>query len=269
MSEFLDPPAVVPTTLRTGATRASLPRSAERLVYLALAVAITAAIVLGFARTFFFRPWFPEWARLHGAPEPIFYVHGVAFAAWLLLLLAQTSLVTAGRVDLHRRLGWAGAVLAVLMVVLGTVGSLLAAGRPTGFVDIPMPPLQFLVVPLNLIVLFAVFVTLAVVNRRRPQSHKRYMLLASIALIEAGVGRWPFAIMNTSSPVPGLGMIELVTDLFLLPMLVWDIASRGRPHPVTVWGGAALILNQLLRMKLAATGAWLAFAGWAVGLVSR
>jgi hypothetical protein len=179
-------------------------------------------VVLGFARTFFFRAWYPEWARAHGAPETIFYVHGVAFAA----------------------------------------------GRPTGFIDIPMPPLQFLVVPFNLIVLFAVFVSLAIVNRRRPQSHKRYMILASIALIEAGVGRWPFAGMNSPSPVPGLGMIELCVDLFLVPMIVWDIVSRGRPHPVTVWGGAALISNQLLRFQLAATGAWLAFAGWAVSLVS-
>jgi hypothetical protein len=258
----------VPTTLRAGATRLRIRWSAERGVYLGLAIAITAAIVLGFARTFFLRAWYPEWASAHGAPETIFYVHGVAFAAWFLLLLAQTSLVTAGRVDVHRRLGWAGAALAVVMIVLGIVGSLIAAGRPTGFIDIPMPPLQFLVVPFNLIVLFAVFVSLAIVNRRRSQSHKRYMILASIALIEAGVGRWPFAVMNSPSPVPGLGMIELCVDLFLVPMIVWDIVSRGRPHPVTVWGGAALILNQLLRMKLAATGAWLAFAGWAVSLVS-
>jgi hypothetical protein len=147
------------------------------------------------------------------------------------------------------------------MVVLGVVGSLIAAGRSTGFVNVSVPPLQFLVVPLNLIVLFAVFVSLAIVNRRRPQSHKRYMILASIALIEAGVARWPFAW--------GLGMMELSVDLFLVPLIVWDVVSRGRPHPVTMWGGAVLIANQLLRMKLAATGPWLAFAGWAVSLVSR
>jgi len=69
------------------------------------------APVIGFARTFFFRPWYPQYAHAHGAPESIFYVHGVAFTAWLLLLLAQTSLVTAGRVDVHRRLGWVGAAL--------------------------------------------------------------------------------------------------------------------------------------------------------------
>ena len=47
------------------------------------------------------------------------------------------------------------------------MGSLIAAARPSGFIDIPMPPLQFLVVPFNLIVLFAVFVTLAILNRGR------------------------------------------------------------------------------------------------------
>ena len=67
-------------------------------------------------------------------------MHGIAFTAWLLLLLVQTSLVAAGRVDLHRRLGLGGAALAAVMVVLGTIGSLVAAARPTGFFDVPMPP---------------------------------------------------------------------------------------------------------------------------------
>ncbi len=246
-----------------------LPWSAERLFYLGLAAALTGAVFLGFARTFFLRQWFPEWARAHGAPETIFYVHGVVFAGWFLLLLVQPSLVTAGRVDLHRRLGVVGAGLAVAMVILGTVGALIAAGRPTGFVDVPVPPLQFLVVPLAIIALFGVFVTLAILNRRRPQSHKRYMMLASIALVEAGVARWPFAVMAAPSPVPGFSTLELFVDLFLLPMVIWDLASRGRVHPVTLWGGLALIAAQPLRMMLAATPAWLAFAGWAVSLLPR
>jgi hypothetical protein len=62
-------------------------------------------------------------------------------------------------------------------------------------------------------------------------------------------------------------MTELCLDLFLVPMLIWDLASRGRPHPVTVWGGLALIASQPLRFWLMGTHAWLAFAGWAVGLL--
>jgi hypothetical protein len=147
-------------------------------------------------------------------PACIFRRHGVAFAAWLLLLLTQTSLVAAGRVDLHRRLGVVGAGLAVAMLVLGIIGSLMAASRPTGFVNVSVPHLQFLVVPLFALGLFVAFVSLALLNRRRPQHHKRLMLLATIALAEAGVARWPFAFMHTALPIPGIGMTELCLDLF-------------------------------------------------------
>jgi hypothetical protein len=90
--------------------------SAERRFHVGFATALAAAVFLGFSRTFFLRPWFPEWAQAHGAPETFFYVHGVVFAGWFLLLIAQPLLVGAGRVDLHRRLGWFGAGLAVVMV---------------------------------------------------------------------------------------------------------------------------------------------------------
>ncbi len=241
--------------------------SSERLFYTGFAVAITTAVVLGFGRTFFFRAWYPDWARLHGAPETFFLIHGVAFAAWLLLLLTQTSLVAAGRVDLHRRLGVFGAGLAIVMLVLGTVGALMAASRPAGFINVTVPPLQFLAVPLFALGGFAAFVSLALLNRRRPQHHKRFMLLGTIALAEAAVARWPFAFMHTPLLIPGIGMIELCLDLFLVPILIWDLASRGRPHPVTLWGGLALIASQPLRFWLMGTPAWLAFAGWAVGLL--
>ena len=243
--------------------------SAEHRFYVGFAATITAAVVLGFSRTFFLRAWYPEWAQAHGAPEPFFYFHGSVFTGWFLLLLAQPSLVAIGRVDLHRRLGRLGAGLAVLMVLLGTVGALMAAGRPTGFIGVPLPPLQFLVVPLADILLFGTFVTLAIVKRRTPQSHKRYMLLASIAIAEAGVARWPFAVMAAAVPVPGFDMTDVFVDLFLVPMVVWDLASRGRVHPVTLWGGVVLIALQPLRMMLSGTHAWLAFAAWAVGLVGR
>jgi hypothetical protein len=269
MGETLEPLPAGGAGARVAAT-ARRPRwTAERRFYLGLAAAATGAVLLGFARTFFLRPLFPEWARVHGAPEPIFYVHGALYTGWFVLLLVQASLVATRRVHLHRRLGWIGAGLALAMVLVGTIGALIAAGRSRGFIDVPVPPLQFLVVPFTLVVLFATFVTLAILNRNVPQTHKRLMMLASLTLIEAGVARWPFAAMNAPSPVPGLGMIEFSVDLFLVPMIVWDFVSRGRPHPVTLWGGAALILNQLLRMPLAGTGAWLAFAGWAVNLVGR
>ena len=256
-----DPRAVTPSS--------SAARTAQRRFYLAFTVALATAVVLGFARTFFLRAWFPDWAAAHGAPERIFYLHGTLFAMWYLLLTVQASLITARRVTWHRRLGTAGAVLAAVMMVLGIVGALVAARRPTGFINVPVPPLQFLVVPLAGIGLFGAFVALALVRRRDTQAHKRYMLLGSIVMLEAAVARWPFAFMGNPAPIPFFDMPSLVTDLFLVPLFVWDIRSQGRPHAATLWGAVTIVGSHVLRMPLASTAGWQAFAGWAVQLLGH
>ena len=238
----------------------------ERRFFTAMSFVLLAAVVLGFSRTFFFTSWFPE-ARELVPPERFFVVHGTAAAAWFVLLIAQAALVASGNVRRHRQLGQYGVALAAVIVVLGLYGGLLAAARPGGFIGVPVPPLLFLVVPVAAMTTFAVFVALAVARRSDPQSHKRYMLLASIAMIEAAVARWPFDFIAQPSPVPGLGTFELVICLFLLPLVAWDLVSRGRLHPVTLWGGLALVATLLLRMPLASTQAWQGFARWAVGLV--
>jgi len=240
--------------------------SGEHRFYMGFSAVMAAALLLGFARTFFLRVWFPQWVQLHAAPEPYFLLHGTVFSLWFVLLIVQPSLVAAGRVDLHRRLGRIGAGLAVVMVAVGIVGSLIAARRPGGFIDVPISPLQFLTVPWSGLALFATFVTLGIVNRDNPQSHKRYMLLASIGILEAGVVRWPLDVMMAAPPIPGFDVSNLVVDLFLVPIVVWDFVSRGRLHPVTLWGGLAVIASAPLRMMLGETNAWLAFAGWVVGL---
>jgi hypothetical protein len=242
-------------------------RVAERRFYLGMALALLAALIIGFARTFFFKAWFPEWAAAHGAREGIFYVHGTVFTAWYVLLVAQASLIGVRRVAVHRRVGFAGVAVAVLVAALGVAASLIAAGRPTGFIDVPVSALEFLTVPLGIVFLYVVFTALAFSLRRDVQAHKRYMLLTSIVMIEAAVTRWPFAFMSAASPVPFLDMSGFVTDLFLLPMIVWDLRSRGRLHVVTLWAGLALIGFHALRMPLGSTAGWQAFAGWAVRLL--
>ena len=147
------------------------------------------------------------------------------------------------------------------MVVLGTLGALIAARRATGFVDVPVPPLQFLAVPLVDIVLFTLFVSLAIAMRRDPQSHKRCMLLATLDLATAAIARWP-VVVNLGPPA-----FFGLTDLFLVPLAIWDLRTRGRLHPVTLWGGLLIIVSQPLRLLLSGTESWLAFARWATGLL--
>src|SRR5258708_7769736 len=107
---------------------------AERGFYAFMAAAILATIFLGFARTFFLRPWFEGYAAVHAPREMFFYVKGVFFVAWFVLFFAQASLIATGNTALHRTLGLTAFALVPIMVVLGTIGSLVAARRPGGLV---------------------------------------------------------------------------------------------------------------------------------------
>ncbi len=244
-------------TAQTMASRASL---AERRFYTGMALALFVTVWIGFSRSFFMRPLFPDWIS---PTEPVVYAHGALFTAWFVLLIVQPSLVAAGRTDLHRVLGRFGVALAAAMVIFGTWTALTAAARETGFFRIPAPPLKFLAIPLIDMVVFPILVGLAVAKRRDPQSHKRWMLIASVSLLAAAFARWP-VVIDHPSPLLFFGL----TDLFLVPLATWDLRSRGRLHAVTMWGGSLLIGSQLFRVWLLGTSGWDRFAAWAVGLVA-
>jgi hypothetical protein len=230
--------------------------SAERHFFTGMALAILITVIVGFSRSFFLRPLFPEYPS---PSESIFYVHGSVFTAWIILLVVQVSLVANGRTELHRRIGPFSAVLAVAMVVLGTVGALIAARRPTGFTQILVPPLQFLAIPMFDMVLFATFVWLAIAQRHNPQHHKRWMLLATVNLVTAAIARWPGVLPLGPPAFFGL------TDLFIAALAIWDLRAHKRLHAVTLWGGLATIVSQPLRLLISGTEAWLTFAGWLTG----
>lgn len=234
-------------------------RTAERRFYLGMALAFLGLVVLGFARTFFLRAWFPE-LEAHRPAERFYDLHGAVFTAWILLLVAQPALIAARRVDLHRKAGWVGAGLALVLVVVGIEGALIAARRPGGFIDVPIPPAQFLLVPFTDMFLFALFAAAGIVLRRDPQAHKRYLLFASASLLPAAAARLPFPFLP-----PGPTTFFAIVDLFLLPLVVWDLRSRGRLHPATVIGLVLTVASQPLRLRLAATEPWLRFAERLIG----
>ena len=235
----------------------------ERTFYTAMAVSMTVVVFVGFAPTFFLRPWFPD-AASRIPPESIFYVHGVVFAAWMAFLIAQTLLVRTGNIRQHRKLGWVGAVLASSMVILGTLGAVVASQRPGGFMVSGLPPLEFLANPLVDMVLFGLFVGLAVLWRRDAQRHKRLMLLATVNLLAAAIAR----VLPASLGALGGGLLAVwLSDVFILALVIWDIRSRRRLHSVTLWGGLLVVISQPSRVWMAQTSSWVAFAEWFVGVL--
>jgi hypothetical protein len=229
-------------------------RAGERTFYSAMSFAILAAVLVGFSRSFYLHALFP--AR-PVPPEPFFVLHGLVFTTWFVLLAVQTRLVAAGRADLHRVFGTLGAGLAVAMVVTGVHGAALAGAR--GFVGIPLPGWQFMAVPITEMVLFPTLVGLAIARRRDGEAHKRLMLLASISILTAAVARWP-GVQETGNPFLFFGL----ADLFLVALAVHDRLVRGRLHPVTLWGGLAIVVSGPLRLVLSGTAAWHAVADFLI-----
>ena len=224
----------------------------ERLFYTGMAVAVMITVFAGFAPTYFLRPYFDARPLL-----PLLHVHGFVFTLWIVLFLTQTALVAAKRTDIHRRLGVAGAVLAILMVLVGTTTAIIRAK----VVDVPPgapSPLIFLTIPLGDMLVFALLVGAGFYFRRQVAAHKRLMLLATISILPAAVARLPFAFIQQVGPLAFFGL----SDLFIVPCLLYDLITRGRLHRATVLGGLAIVVSHPLRLMIGNTQAWLAFVTW-------
>jgi hypothetical protein len=225
-------------------------RRLERRFFTGMAVAAAVTVFAGFAPTYFLK-------SVSGGPAlaPLLHVHGILFTCWIALFVTQVLLVGAKRTDIHRRLGVAGALLAVAMVAIGFATAVGAAGRGIAPPGGP-PPLVFLVVPLADLVVFSGLVATGLYLRRRIETHKRLMLLATIGLLTPAIARLPF--LAGGGPLAYFGL----TDLFVVACLVHDRIGRGRVHPAFAWGGLGLVLSQPLRLLIGGTPAWLALAGW-------
>ena len=239
--------AVVAETL----THRDSTRMRERMFYTTMALAILIVIFVGFSRTFYLRPYyFPE--RL----IPLLIVHGTIFSSWIALFVTQTMLVATKNTRIHMKLGIAGLVLAPLMLLIGTYTALVRAKGPSPLPDVN--PLAFLTIPLGDMLIFGILFGAAYYYRNKLAIHKRLMLLASIALLPAGVARWPIHFIETGGPLVFYGL----ADLFIVPCLIFDIITRGKPHRATVLGGLLIIISHPLRLIIGGTHAWIAFATW-------
>jgi hypothetical protein len=228
----------------------------DRLFYTGAGLYLALLTFAGFAPTFYLSRWLQPPPT---TPEigPLLAVHGAAFTGWMVLMAVQPSLIATRRRQLHRRLGWVGAGLAVLMVVLGNLAAV--AAMHVGFKGMG-DPYAFYAIAFFAIQPFAVLVALAVLWRERAEMHKRLMVLASVCIVEAATARLPMAMAGApfSFFVGG--------DLVILAGMAYDQLSRGRIHKVWIWGGAAVVATQIGKLLISQTAPWLGFAHWVAGL---
>jgi hypothetical protein len=216
-----------------------------------MAIAFALVVLVGFARTYYLRPQF----LAEGLPLYL-HVHGAVFTAWIVLLVAQAALVAARRTPLHRAVGWAGAGLAALVVIVGITAAILSGRHniEAGFGD---EARAFMTTPFFSMAVFLGLVAAAIGYRARPQTHKRLMLLATINLLDAPIARWPGATAETP--------VYVLVDLFIVAGILYDLATRRRVDPAYVWGGAVVVAGQMLRDPVGRSAAWNAIARALIG----
>jgi hypothetical protein len=170
------------------ATRPSKP-AVERFYYSSAAVLLLVLAVTGFHHFYFQGRAYPG-RELTPPIRTLLITHGVAMSAWLLLSVVQPMLVAGGNRRVHMMLGRAAAALAAGLVILGVRVSIVGARiEPRDMRGGGFTPQQFMAFPIFSILMFAVFVTVAVWQRRRPHIHKPMMLLATLAVVDAAIGR--------------------------------------------------------------------------------
>jgi hypothetical protein len=240
--------------MATATARPRLRLRSDDLFFSGMAGVALIAVLVGFARTYFL-------AGLFRAPLPnlLVHIHGAAFTLWIVLFITQISLVTARRVDLHRRLGLLVFVLAIVMILLGTVTASDSLARHVAKhrTDMAEELRAFYAVPLFDMVLFSTFVYLGYRNRFQPAVHKRLMWFATLSLLDAGFDRWP--VFDPYS----LPVVHLICFTPLLLMMIgYDRWSTGKVQRVTIWSAIFILVVQQICYPLGRTAAWQSFAAW-------
>jgi hypothetical protein len=238
---------------RTKPVKLGTKRQYDNYFFSAMALLILATVFVGFARTYFL-------AGVFRAPLPnlLIHIHGAVFSSWILLLIAQTALVSAGRVDIHRRLGLVGFGLACLMVTLGVLAASNSLARNFSPPGSGFDPRTFYAIPIGDVLIFATLVFFAYRARFNPAAHKRLILIATISLMDAPTGRPPFTVI-TGRPF----FDSTFVVIFVLLLVAYDLWSTRKVHRATIWAGLFVVIAEQLRVPFGNTTGWHSFATWA------
>jgi hypothetical protein len=211
----------------------------DRGFFFVLALAMALTNIIGFGAQF-------ALGRSNFGAPALVHVHALVFVTWVGFFVFQSWLVAAGRIALHRRLGWLGAGWAAVMVVVGitvTIVMVRAGRAPFFFV-----PAYFLVMNSLGVITFAGLLWWAVALRRQTEWHRRLVICAMTAIMGPAFGRFfpaPLII-----PWAAWGIFACMM-LFPIAGMIRDARRRGRVHPAW-WAGVAVLVGMQIAMDVIA-----------------
>jgi len=193
----------------------------------AMALLILTIVLTGFGKTYFFAGM--VMAKL---PSRLVHIHGAIFISWIFLLVLQTCLVSTHNVKLHMKLGPLAVLLMPAMVVFGIL-------ELFDFMHRALPedgPEAILVGDLETLAIFVALTTWGLIARRDPPTHKRLMILGTMAIMGPAIARWNVGIAAT------LGII-LALPLLILAYDVWALKRVHRTTQIAIALTAAWVFT--------------------------
>ena len=233
-----------------------LPKRRSKYFLTASLIAFTIAIV-GFLKTFFI----PSVTGTFEAP-PVIYIHGGFLFLWTVFFVLQTVLIKKKKIKYHMLLGfWSLALVAGVMVsTMATGVYVMKRDIALGLGEIAT---SGLVGTFTTPIVFAIFVSAGIYYRKKPEIHKRLMLLATIAII------WPaffrFRHYFPSVPNPELVFGFLLPNCMILLAMLWEKVTVKRIHPVYLTAGLALFIENFTENYFFDSPGWRVAAHWLAG----
>ena len=218
-------------------------------------VAMGAVLIVfaGFARTYYLK-------ALFGTPRLplLLHLHGFVLTLWFVLFFVQTQLVAMHRVAVHRRLGVFGALVAGLVVLVGGAVAFHASQR--GFLADPnsVRDIRGLAILCGFLLDFCLLVGSALYFRRRPELHKRLMLLATCSILAPAISRVPLHFIQAGGIWTTIGLV----DLCVVVCIAYDTSRSRRLNPAFGWGGLLLLITFPSAQFVARSNLWIHFAKW-------
>lgn len=211
-------------------------RLLDKYFYFAMSLLIAAIVVAGFSRTV-------NQNLLHPAvPRPfLLWIHAAAFSLWIAFYILQSALVRVRKVKLHRLLGWFGAGLAVVMVVLGFTIAIIMGRFDKHVLRLPGAD-TFLSIPFGDMLIFSVFVGLAIYWRKKPEYHRRLLFIGTCGLLDAAFGRFDYLFSHN--------LFFFAVDAVILLGVARDLLVNRRIHIVYRVALPSLLLLQVLMVYL-------------------
>jgi hypothetical protein len=243
---------------RAGKSTASL---LNKYFYTATAAFFLLIALVGFSGFYFHGTAYP--GRPITPPiRGLVITHGVTMSLWLIMLLVQPLLVATGNRKQHMLMGWVGTALAVVVAVTGVlIGCSFSKYMPPEAKMWGIRPLEFTIVPLGAIALFAVFVTLGIALRRKPALHRPMMFLATLAALSAALNRidWLNAPLLGTVFDKAFGPFFVTSLIGVTLVVVRSLLSKRFDKPLAI-GVAAVIVACVAMWHLATTPLWVSIA---------